>query len=57
MDEYVKNNSNGVVFEENGKTGHIWLDEFTTNNTVRYNAGEIVIYKGKENKLIPINDY
>jgi len=56
MDDYVKNNSDGVVFEENGKTGHIWLDKFTSNNVVKYHAGEIVVDKGTDNKIIKFEE-
>jgi hypothetical protein len=54
-DEFVGQFSDGISFEEEGRTAHIWLDDFTKLNKVEHNISEIVMDKGKSNTITNSN--
>ena len=54
-DEFVGQFSDGISFEEEGRTAHIWLDDFTKLNKVEHNISEIVMDEGKSNTIMNSN--
>ena len=54
-DEFVGQFSDGFSFEEEGRTAHIWLDDFTKLNQVEHNISDIVIDEGKRNTITNSN--
>jgi hypothetical protein len=50
-DWYSNKHSDGITFEATGKTGHVWLDKHSRDNTVEVKPGETVIDEGEDNKV------
>jgi predicted transcriptional regulator len=53
-DDYSDANINGYTFtgdKGNSKTAHIWLDPYTSNNTIILKGDKIIIDEGKNNNI------
>jgi hypothetical protein len=53
-DEYSDNHADGRRFAASpsgSATAHVWLDEFSENNSIKIRANEKVVDEGKENKI------